>query len=88
MHNSLIILGAAGLIGVLLLAGASLKPLRFLGKTFVKVIVGAIILFVLNMAGAQVGLHIPINIVTASISGILGLPGLAALAVIQMYIIP
>ncbi|WP_028401893.1 pro-sigmaK processing inhibitor BofA family protein [Ectobacillus panaciterrae] len=88
MNHFVVILVIAGLIILLLLVGAPLKPLRFLGKTSIKIMVGALLLFGLNIIGTQVDLHIPINLATASITGILGVPGLIALAVIQMYILP
>ncbi|UOY91396.1 pro-sigmaK processing inhibitor BofA family protein [Ectobacillus sp. JY-23] len=88
MNNLLVISCIVGLIVMLLLIGAPLKPIRFVGGTIVKILLGAIFLFVLNMAGSKYGLHVPINAVTASITGILGIPGIIALAVIQLYIIP
>jgi inhibitor of the pro-sigma K processing machinery len=88
MNHLAVVLIIIGLIILLLLVGAPLKPLRFAGKTMIKIIVGALLLFGLNIVGTQINLHIPINLVTASITGILGIPGLAALAVIQMYILP
>lgn len=48
---------------------------------------GVIGLFLLNLAGQYIQLHIPINPVTALLAGLLGVPGLAALIVIQLWIL-
>lgn len=75
------------MIGVLLIAGAPLKPLRYLGNGAIKVVIGVLFLFFFNVFGASLGVHIPINVFTAMISGFLGLPGLASLAAIQLFVV-
>lgn len=67
--------------------GAPLKPIRLVGQVFVKVLIGALFLFFLNAFGASFDLHVPINLVTSAVSGLLGLPGLAALVIIDLFII-
>jgi inhibitor of the pro-sigma K processing machinery len=76
-----------GLVLILLLIGAPLKPMRFIGQGIIKIMIGALLLFFLNAFGTMINIHVPINLVTASVSGFLGLPGLAALAAIQYFII-
>ncbi|MCM3165119.1 MULTISPECIES: pro-sigmaK processing inhibitor BofA family protein [Metabacillus] len=76
-----------GLVLILLFVGAPIKPIQWIGQLFVKVIVGALLLFFVNAFGTSIDLHIPINLITSSISGILGIPGLAALIVIKTFII-
>lgn len=76
-----------GLIVLLLITGTSLKPLKILGQGIIKVLIGAFLLFFLNIIGNNFGIHIPINLITAAISGFLGIPGLAALTVVQVFII-
>ncbi|WAA09508.1 pro-sigmaK processing inhibitor BofA family protein [Fervidibacillus albus] len=77
----------SGLIILLLLFGIPLKLLRFIGQGVVKLVIGALFLFVLNTIGNGVGLHVPINLITASVAGFLGIPGVFALTVIQLWII-
>ena len=62
-------------------------PVRVVGQLFVKVMIGALLLFFLNAFGTTIDLHIPINLVTSAVSGLLGLPGIAALIIIDMFII-
>lgn len=76
-----------GLIVLVLLMGAPLKPIRIVGQVFVKVLIGALFLFFLNAFGASFDLHVPINLVTSTVSGLLGLPGLAALVLIELFIV-
>jgi inhibitor of the pro-sigma K processing machinery len=75
------------LILLLLSIGTPFKPVRFIGQGVIKVLIGALLLFFLNVLGNQIGLHVPINFITSAISGLLGLPGLFALVAIQMWIL-
>jgi len=72
-----------GLIVLLLLIGAPLKPIRWVGGAMVKLLIGALFLFFLNLFGTSINLHIPINLITTSVSGFLGIPGLCALIAIK-----
>ncbi|MRX74115.1 pro-sigmaK processing inhibitor BofA [Bacillus lacus] len=76
-----------GLILILLFAGASINPLKLLGRLFVKVMIGAILLFFLNAFGSSFDIHVPINPATAAVSGLLGLPGIAALMIMKVFIL-
>mgnify|MGYP001366397673 CR=1 FL=1 len=84
--NGWIIAGIVGAIALLFLKGIPLQVVRFTGKLFIRVTLGVLCLFFLNIFGAQLGLHIPINAFTALIAGILGLPGLASLTAIHVFI--
>lgn len=75
------------LLLLFLVVGASLKPFKILGQGIIKILIGALFLFFLNAFGNQFGIHIPINLITASVSGLLGIPGLCALVVIETWII-
>ncbi|MFZ0445030.1 MAG: pro-sigmaK processing inhibitor BofA family protein [Bacillus sp. (in: firmicutes)] len=76
-----------GLILILLFVGAPLRPLRWIGQLCIKIIVGALLLFLVNAFGTSWDLHIPINFITSSVSGILGIPGLVALVIIKTMIV-
>jgi inhibitor of the pro-sigma K processing machinery len=75
-----------GAIFLFLSIGTSFKPLHFLGQGLVKIVIGALFLFFVNVFGVPLDIHIPINIITAAISGILGLPGIGALIAIKLFI--
>lgn len=80
-----VILG--GLIGLMLILGAPIKPIRLVGRGLIKVMLGALGLFIINSFGTFIGFHIPINFVTAAISGFLGIPGMAALLAIDQIVL-
>lgn len=83
----LIIAVIVGLVLLLLFIGAPVKPMRYIGQGVIKLLIGAILLFFLNTLGNQYGIHVPINFITTMISGFLGIPGLAALVAIQIWVI-
>lgn len=87
MDSIIIISALCGLIIFLLMAGLPGKALRWIGQAFMKLVIGALFLFFLNAIGNQFGIFVPINFATSAISGFLGLPGVAALAMIQLWIL-
>lgn len=87
MDSILIIASLIGLIIFLLMAVKPGSFVKVIGQSIIKLMIGALFLFFLNAVGNQFGLYIPINFVTAAVSGLLGLPGVAALSVIQLWII-
>ena len=87
MDSVLVISILGGLILLLLVVGAPIKPLRFIGQGAVKLMIGALFLFFINAFGSLIDYHIPINIFTASISGFLGIPGVVLLVAIEYFIL-
>jgi len=65
-----------------------MKILKILWYGLMQVAIGALFLFIFNMLGQLIHLHMPINLITATIVGLLGLPGLATLAIIKWVFIP
>jgi len=78
-----IIVGIIILFLVVMAAGASFHPVKWIGKLAVRLVVGALLLFLLNVIGESFSMHIPINLATSAVSGLLGLPGIAALVIIK-----
>jgi inhibitor of the pro-sigma K processing machinery len=87
MDPVIIISILAGLALIILFIGAPAKPLRFIGQGVIKILIGALFLFFLNAFGSSMGINVPINLITASVSGILGIPGVIALVAIEMWIL-
>jgi inhibitor of the pro-sigma K processing machinery len=86
--GSMIVIGiSVALIIILLFVGTPLKPLRFIGQAIVKLGIGVLLLFFFNVVGGYLGLHIPINLFTAVVSGFLGVFGVASLAAIHLFIL-
>lgn len=88
LSSGIVISIIVGLIVILLFVGAPVKPMKFIGQATVKFGIGVLFLFFFNVFGGMIGLHIPINLFTAAISGFLGLFGLASLTAIHLFIIP
>ncbi|WP_068675882.1 pro-sigmaK processing inhibitor BofA family protein [Oceanobacillus sp. Castelsardo] len=87
MSSTLIITIMVALIVLLLFVGAPIKPMRFIGQATVKIGIGILFLFFVNVFGGAIGLHIPINMYTAIVAGFLGLFGVASLTAIHLFII-
>lgn len=78
------------IVGFLLVVAASksvTKPLRWAGVLALQVVVGAVLLFFANVVGEWAGYHIPINPVTALLTGFLRIPGVLAMVVIKLYFV-
>lgn len=74
---------AAGLILLYFVGWILIIPLRYLVKLIINGIIGGILLFLINLLGGFIGLHIAINPLTAIIAGFLGVPGVVLLIVLQ-----
>jgi inhibitor of the pro-sigma K processing machinery len=83
----LIISILTGIVLLLLVVGAPIKPVRFLGNIAVKFVIGALMLFFVNAFGSFIDFYIPINPATAAVSGILGVPGVVLLILVKQFII-
>ncbi|MCP9226504.1 MULTISPECIES: pro-sigmaK processing inhibitor BofA family protein [Bacillus] len=88
MNSTIIIVGILSLVFIFLVFGVSAKPIRFIGKALFHVTLGIALLFIVNVAGTYFDFHIPINMGTAAVSSLLGVPGVAALVIIKLYIMP
>lgn len=73
------------LIGLVVLY-VIIKLLKLPIKLLINGICGVILLFVFNLIGANFGIVIGINLVNALIAGIFGIPGVAVLVIIQMFL--
>lgn len=63
------------------------KLSRLLGRSVVRLTVGLLLLFFFNVFGGYIGLHVPINLFTLSVTTILGLFGMISLAAIHIFIL-
>ncbi|RSL29261.1 pro-sigmaK processing inhibitor BofA [Salibacterium salarium] len=76
-------------VGVCLffLIGGGKKPFKWAGGFLVRLIIGALALFFLNAFGSVLDYHLPINLVTVFVSGILGIPGVLMLVAVDIFIL-
>jgi inhibitor of the pro-sigma K processing machinery len=79
------------LVGAVVLIYMVAQFLREPGQALIGLvrgtIVGVVALFLVNLVGQAFGFHIGLNWMTALTAGILGLPGVAALVVIQLWFV-
>lgn len=82
------IIVALGVVMILTLVGQSIwSPIKWIGYGLFKIAMGGIILFVFNSIGGYYDFTIPINPVTAAMSGLLGIPGLVSLVIMKTFIV-
>ena len=80
---SSIIAFAAGLLILWLICKLLSFPLKVLWKLIINAILGAVILFLFNLVGGFLNLSIQINALNALITGVLGIPGVILLLILQ-----
>ena len=78
---------ALGLILLYLIGWLLLVPLKFLLRFLINGIIGGVVLWILNLAGGLIGVTIAINPVTALTVGMLGIPGLRLMLLLQFFIL-
>ena len=59
------------------------NPKRVL-ELIINAILGLVILWLLNTFGASLGINIPLNIITALVVGVLGVPGVIILVLLNL----
>ncbi|MCI0182644.1 MAG: pro-sigmaK processing inhibitor BofA family protein [Acidibacillus sp.] len=79
---------AVGIIALFIVMGRILRnPMSFFGVLLRNLVFGVMGLAVIDYLGKGIGLHVPFNLQTAGVASLLGLPGVAALAVVQHFIL-
>lgn len=78
-----ILIGVAVLFVVLKLLAL---PMKIIIKLVINGLVGGLIIFVINLVGANFGFMIDLNWITALIVGFLGVPGVVIVAILQFIL--
>ena len=81
------LIGAVVLVLFIMMNHSIKKPFILAWYGILYSVVGGLVLFLVNFVGQYVHLSIPINMVTAFITGILGLPGVIYLAVVKLVLL-
>ena len=74
------------LIVILIIGKIFIVPIKLIIKLLINSLLGIVLLYVINILGAICGFHIGINIITALIVGLFGIPG-AILLLLFFYFI-
>ena len=61
-------------------------PIKLIGKLIFNSILGALLIFAINLIGGIWGFHIGLNLITSIMVGILGIPGAIFLIVITLIL--
>lgn len=81
-------LALIGAVMVFMLINRSVtKPLVWIWRGFLYCAIGGLVLFIINLIGQTAHFHIPINPVTALITGLLGIPGVFYLVLAKLLFI-
>lgn len=86
MNLNIVLTFALGIILLFLVARLLFGPLRIVGRLIWNALLGGVLLYLINLVGGKVGLHLPLNPVSALVVGFLGIPGVILLLVLQYLI--
>lgn len=87
MELNIMLAFGVGLLLLYLVGRVLVVPVKYFSRLLINGVVGGILLWVLNIFGSFIGLHIAINPITALIAGFLGIPGVVLLVVLQYIMV-
>ncbi len=73
-------------IAIIIIAKIFSWPIKMIAKLMINIIAGLVMIYLVNVFAAGVGIYISFNIVTALVAGILGLPGVLVLVILQLIL--
>lgn len=77
---------ALGLVLLFVFIKIFYVPLKAAVKLALSAVGGGVILYVFNLAGSLVGMQIGLNLFTALVAGLLGIPGMSLLLILQIVL--
>ncbi len=86
MEGNTILVYVACIIFLFLFGRIFVLPLKSILKLIVNSILGALLIWFINLIGGAFGFHIGLNLVTSIVIGILGLPGAILLIVLKLVL--
>jgi inhibitor of the pro-sigma K processing machinery len=87
VERGLIVLAwVAGILIVLALGKVLLLPMKVILRLIINGLLGGLAIFLINLLGQPIGFFIPLNIVSALVAGILGLPGIILLVILKFLL--
>ena len=73
-----------GLLILFVVTKIFFKPIKFIIRLFANSILGAVLLYVINLLHPVLHIYIGINPITALVTGLLGIPGICLLLILQI----
>lgn len=86
IEYNIVIAYIIGLFLLYILGWLLVVPRKFLLRLILNGIIGAVVLFFLNIAGKSFGIYVAVNPVTSLVVGFLGIPGLILLIILQYVV--
>lgn len=86
MDIKILLIYVACIMGIMIIGKIFIIPIKIIIKLIMNSILGAILLYLINLIGVMWGLHIGINLITVIIVGVLGIPGAILLAVLSIFL--
>lgn len=87
MDVKMLIVYIACIIGIFIIGKIFIVPLKVIIKLMLNTVLGAILLYIINIIGASFSFHIGINLITTLVTGILGIPGVILLILLQTFLL-
>ena len=85
MDINTIIIYLACIIGIIIFGRIFILPIKTILKIVGNSVLGGLLIFIINLIGNTFNFHIGLNIVTALVIGILGVPGVVLLVVLKIF---
>ncbi len=86
MDSNILITFVVCIIAIFILGKIFAWPLKGIIKLIGNSIIGGVIIFLINLIGANLNFHIGLNIGTSLLVGILGIPGAVLLVVLTIFL--
>ena len=86
MEINNIIVFLACIIFLFIIGKIFFVPLKIIFKVLANSILGALIIYVVNLIGNIYGFHLGLNLITTLIVGILGIPGAILLIILKIFL--
>lgn len=84
--NSNIITYLACICFIFIIGRIFIVPIKKILKLILNSVLGGIVIYVINLVGANFGFHIGLNIINSIVIGVLGLPGAVCLVVVKLLV--
>lgn len=85
MDSKVILTFIACILIILVFGKRFYMPIKRIVKLIANSVLGALIIFVINLVGTSFDFHIGFNIVNSVIVGILGIPGAVLLIILKIF---
>lgn len=86
MDNNTIIIYVACICFLFLFGRIFILPIKSVLKLVINSILGALIIYLINLIGGLFAFHIGLNYITAILVGILGIPGAILIVILKIFL--